>query len=293
MSFSLFCLSLVLSSANMAHNMPSNKIEQFFEIFNRNNSIELRVMRMLLETLTIADEVEGIFSFMEHEGINQENLAGFRNSKQNQRERREENGKWIGTRITSKDVEEYQRRMEYTESIEKQNKRIKINDKINGVEIYYNKTNQVKNNGIIDVNRILHDNLYIPGSKNEEKDKLVDPSGLFPPLQCKLCGLRYPQRLNDKLELHIEEHRRKTNSLDDKTILRREFFTMATEKMINKLELSLDGEPELQQWSGETPNCAVCGDEVDLKWNDEIESWILEDGVIVGKEEAAHRECVL
>ncbi len=119
------------------------------------------------------------------------------------------------------------------------------------------------------------------------------PYYLYSPLQCKLCGLRYNSKSTEEFGVHIEDHRRRNRALDDKMVLRREFFTQNAPKTIIKLNLIHEDEVELLRWNKEIPICIICNDPIKKNWRDDIEEWVLEDGVKINEEECSHRKCLL
>lgn len=120
------------------------------------------------------------------------------------------------------------------------------------------------------------------------------PYYLFSPLQCKLCGLRYRSNSAEEFGIHIEDHRRRNRALDDKMVLQREFFTSKTPKTIIKLNLSCDDENvELIVWNKDPPTCIICNETINKYWKDNIEEWILEDGVKINEYEYGHIKCLL
>lgn len=123
--------------------------------------------------------------------------------------------------------------------------------------------------------------------------KPKDPSYLYPLLQCKLCGLRFNKDATEQFGIHIEDHRRKTKALGEKTVLRREFFNLSSINKIEKLELIVEGEIEPLIFNKEMPNCIFCNKIIKKTWDDDLENWILEGGVKINEKEFAHRSCIL
>lgn len=142
---------------------------------------------------------------------------------------------------------------------------------------------------------VYYKNIFVPVETpcGADASEPYDPSFLFEPLQCKLCGLRFPSLATTPFGVHIEDHRRKNRALDEKIVLRREFFiTKATAAPV-KLNLTVCGEAEHVIWSREPPDCIVCGEKIKKVWKDEVEDWVLDSGVQINGHECAHRDCVL
>lgn len=146
-----------------------------------------------------------------------------------------------------------------------------------------------------DTESVFYKNIFVPATRQDPSGLSVprDPSYLFPELQCKLCGLRYPRERTEEFGAHIEDHRRKARALNDKMVLRREFFTSKELKATVKLNLNANDLVEAIAWNKESPNCSVCGRPIKKIWKDEVESWVLDNGTRVNEDEYAHRECVL
>lgn len=147
--------------------------------------------------------------------------------------------------------------------------------------------------------KVLSDTVFYQNILPEDKinksldiSKGRDPYYLFPILQCKLCGLRFPTEHSQSFGQHIEDHRRFTQAISEKPILRREFFTTKDQVKAEKLELEVEGSAEDIVWEKESPNCAVCGIAIRKKWNDALENWVLDDGTKINDQEVAHRKCV-
>jgi len=143
--------------------------------------------------------------------------------------------------------------------------------------------------------RVLTNTVFYQSILPEPKSRLEaerDPYYLFPVLQCKLCGLRFPKEHAETFGLHIEDHRRFTHALGEKTMLRREFFHTKTQARIEKLDLVIEGGAEDVVWEEECPSCIVCGKLIKKRWNDELENWVLDDGTKINEKEVAHRKCV-
>lgn len=163
---------------------------------------------------------------------------------------------------------------------------------------YDNTTNLPLNNDVISnikEDRYSNDTVFyqnilpIPSPKQDLTP--ASPDYLFPILQCKLCGLRFKDS-SEIFTQHIEDHRRFTNALGEKAILRREFFTPRILHKTEKLDLSIEGEIEDVIWEKESPICSVCGKTIKKKWEDKLENWVLEDGVKINDKEVSHRKCV-
>lgn len=120
----------------------------------------------------------------------------------------------------------------------------------------------------------------------------ADPCYLFPVLQCKLCGLRFNSDHSAEFGLHIDDHRRFTNALGEKVVLRREFFSSKSINKIEKLDLTLEGQSEAIIWGKESPCCFICGKIIKKVWDDKIENWVLDEGTRINEKEVAHKKCV-
>ncbi|KAI4292355.1 hypothetical protein PAPHI01_1629 [Pancytospora philotis] len=142
---------------------------------------------------------------------------------------------------------------------------------------------------------VFSKHIFVPAPAAREPDLATprDPSYLFEPLQCKLCGLRFSAAATAVFGVHIEDHRRKTRALDEKAVLQREFFTSKTTAAPIKLNLSVCGDNEVLVWAREAPKCVVCGEKLKKVWRDDVEDWVLESGARISEKEYAHRECVL
>lgn len=120
----------------------------------------------------------------------------------------------------------------------------------------------------------------------------VSPAYLFLPLQCKLCGLRYREDMTEEFGTHIEDHRRKNRALDDRAVVRREFFTSKKAKAAVRLTLpQIESRTEHIPWSREEPVCAVCSEAIRKAWSDELDEWILDGGIRASDEEFIHKTC--
>ncbi|KAI5173465.1 hypothetical protein PAEPH01_2001 [Pancytospora epiphaga] len=142
---------------------------------------------------------------------------------------------------------------------------------------------------------VFYKSIFIPVKISETAESYIvrEPAYLFLPLQCKLCGLRYMSTDTDEFGLHIDEHRRKARALEEKEVLRREFFTSKNDEVLVKLKLIIEGGAEIIPWTKECPNCVICGDVVKKVWRDDAEEWVLESGVKINENEFTHRKCVL
>ncbi|ELA41319.1 uncharacterized protein VICG_01692, partial [Vittaforma corneae ATCC 50505] len=140
---------------------------------------------------------------------------------------------------------------------------------------------------------VFYQNILPEAKINKSLDisKERNPCYLFPILQCKLCGLRFPTEHSQSFGQHIEDHRRFTQAIGEKTVLRREFFNTKDQMKVEKLELEVEGLAEDVVWEKESPNCVICGRIIKKKWNDTLESWVLEDGTKINEQEVAHRKC--
>lgn len=163
---------------------------------------------------------------------------------------------------------------------------LKVNQNNDGLNKYSNPTVINKS---IDPSVFYQNILPIPSPKQPLAP--ASPEYLFPILQCKLCGLRFPDS-SEVFTQHIEDHRRFTNALGEKVVLRREFFTPKILNKTEKLDLNFEGDTEDVIWEKESPFCSVCGKIIKKKWEDQIENWILEDGVRINDKEVSHRKCV-
>ncbi|AFM99258.1 hypothetical protein EHEL_101660 [Encephalitozoon hellem ATCC 50504] len=129
----------------------------------------------------------------------------------------------------------------------------------------------------------------------------ADPSILYPPSQCKLCGLRYEDTPegDEQMGIHIDEHRRKARVLGEKDCISREFFPTleAWTKNIEKIKLRLEVEKvEKIAHSGGPAFCDVCRNRIEVEWDDQEDRWILRDAVSLekgGRTSFCHRKCVL
>jgi hypothetical protein len=138
------------------------------------------------------------------------------------------------------------------------------------------------------------------GLDNKYLRRAVSPSILYPPNQCKLCGLRYEiDEEGDKaMGLHIDEHRRRSRALDEKGCISREFFSTleAWTKNIEKIKLMLKvDKKEKIVHSGGSSLCEICKSKIEVAWDDEEDSWVLRDAVALEKGgimKYCHRECV-
>ncbi|AFN83967.1 hypothetical protein EROM_101520 [Encephalitozoon romaleae SJ-2008] len=140
------------------------------------------------------------------------------------------------------------------------------------------------------------------GILNNEYLKIdVDPSVLYPPNQCKLCGLRYEDTPegDEQMRIHIDEHRRKARVLGEKDCISREFFPTleAWTKNIEKIKLRLEVEKvEKIAHSGGPALCDVCRNKIEVEWDDQEDRWILKDAISLekgGRTTFCHRKCVL
>jgi hypothetical protein len=120
----------------------------------------------------------------------------------------------------------------------------------------------------------------------------ADPFYLFPVLQCKLCGLRFGSNFTAEFGLHLDDHRRFTNALGEKVILRREFFNSKRADKMEKLDLNFEGKVENVIWEKDSPLCLICKKIIKKVWDDKLENWVLDEGTRVNDKEVAHRKCV-
>ncbi|CAD25883.1 hypothetical protein [Encephalitozoon cuniculi GB-M1] len=126
------------------------------------------------------------------------------------------------------------------------------------------------------------------------------PSILYPPNQCKLCGLRYEDTSvgDEQMGIHIDEHRRKARVLGEKDCVSREFFPTleAWTKNIEKIKLKLEVEKvEKIAYSGGPALCDVCRSKIEVEWDDHEDSWMLKDAISLekaGRTSFCHRKCV-
>lgn len=129
----------------------------------------------------------------------------------------------------------------------------------------------------------------------------ADPSVLYPPNQCKLCGLRYEDTPegDEQMGIHIDEHRRKARVLGEKDCISREFFPTleAWTKNIEKIKLRLEVEKvEKIAHSGGPALCDVCRNKIEVEWDDQEDRWMLKDAISLekgGRTSFCHRKCVL
>ncbi|ADM12484.1 uncharacterized protein Eint_101590 [Encephalitozoon intestinalis ATCC 50506] len=135
---------------------------------------------------------------------------------------------------------------------------------------------------------------------NEYLKTEMDPSILYYPNQCKLCGLRYKDTPegDEQMGVHIDEHRRKARVLGEKDCISREFFPTleAWTKNIEKIKLRLEVEKvEKIVHSGGPALCDVCRSRIEVEWDDQEDRWILKDAVSLekgGRTSFCHRKCV-
>jgi hypothetical protein len=149
-----------------------------------------------------------------------------------------------------------------------------------------------------------------PGKEHEAREEDVldsrylrraaSPSVLYPPNQCKLCGIRYEsnEEGDRAMGLHIDEHRRRSRALSEKDCISREFFPTleAWEKNIEKVKLTLKvDKKEKIRHPGGPSSCEVCKDKIGVEWDDDEDSWVLKDVVALekgGTTTYCHKKCV-
>lgn len=155
-----------------------------------------------------------------------------------------------------------------------------------------------------DINR-KHPNLY---------KKLYDDL----PLQCKSCGLRYPDTVDGKakLEIHLDAHFKRNMKLKEitKKVLTRDWFAteddwilgmenLSTDKQVSVFdEKASDKEGDSKAFkmiSEKIPagddhkprTCSVCMDKIELYWDDDSDEWMLKNAALLGSGEVVHAHC--
>lgn len=304
--------------------IPELYITHFLEKFNKNDKIHRRTYEMLLESTSDPSGIKEITQLLVDSGVNMENLKYLLDKLEDSNESTMANAVFEDTMGIRHNFASYND-FSNDETAIKRPKMLESSSEEAGFEIpglageLYQEDvgkegpmiiNSENNHRIIQNDqlsrlpdndqgnkRVLSDTVFyqsiLPDLRSgQDKQKDRDPYYLFPVLQCKLCGLRFPKDYSESFGQHIEDHRRFTHALGEKTILRREFFSTKAQMRIEKLDLEVEGTAEDVVWEEESPNCAVCGKIIKKRWNDELENWVLDDGTKINEQEVAHRKCV-
>lgn len=284
--------------------IPEQKITNFLENFNKNDKIHMRTYNMFRDAYNNPKYIEEMVSFLVKSGINRENLECLL---QEEKEESEKQTAFTGSsgiyfdQETPTDLPEKRKE----ESISADIKKLKIEEPDSKEEIpglFFEEVglDSPKEAEVEEDNKnIQNDTVFyqyvLPDCKVKDiKDLSInkEPCYLFPVLQCKLCGLRFGKEHSERFGQHIEDHRRFTNALGEKTVLRREYFNSKPMSKIEKLDLTVEGAVEEVVWEKNSPVCSVCKKIIKKKWDDKLENWVLDDGRMINEREVAHRKCV-
>ena len=140
------------------------------------------------------------------------------------------------------------------------------------------------------------------------------------PLQCKNCGLRFPETADGKarLEVHLDAHFRRNMKLKEvtKKVLTRDWFAaeedwilgmenLDTNKQVSVFEeLTADKDASARAGAREVASekipagddhrprtCSVCMDKIELYWDDDSDEWILKNAALLDDGEVVHAHC--
>ncbi|KAF9761327.1 Polyadenylation and cleavage factor like protein 4 [Nosema granulosis] len=140
--------------------------------------------------------------------------------------------------------------------------------------------------------------------KNEEAtnasttDVSISYNILYPPKQCKVCGLRYTED-NELYTIHMDDHFRKSRALEEKETISREFFSTYESwiKSVERIVLNLKVDKvEKIVHRGSSVFCSICSGKIETVWDDEEDEFILKDCVEIGEEDPKkfiHKSCVV
>lgn len=256
--------------------IPEIKMRNFLQIFNPKDKIHLRVFKLFFKSFQ--KEITAILDALTEAKINVENLSLIKEQFVSKEETQNEWNMAVDGFTIRKDT-----RLDDWAPVEPREprndgcKRQKL-DEIPPQEGHSRPQNVNKDT--------FNQNETLPNQK------FLNTSFMFPKLQCKLCGLRFNEEMIKIFGDHIEEHRRKTNAIIDKEVLRRGYFGRSEIKVV-KLDLVVSGEPEAIIYEKESPYCIICNNLIKKVWNDDKENWVLESGAKISEKEFAHRSCVI
>lgn len=120
-----------------------------------------------------------------------------------------------------------------------------------------------------------------------------DPSSLYAPQQCKVCGLRYSDEL---YTIHIDDHFRKSRALEEKESISREYFSTYESwiKSVERVVLNLRVDKvEKIVHRGSTVFCSICNGKIETVWDDEEDEFVLNDCVEIEGKKYVHKSCVV
>lgn len=306
--------------------IPEQNIAKFLETFDKSNKIHLRTFRLIQESSNDPNLINEFVTDLYNSGVNIQNLGVL--LKNNPEEIREESKiQFDNKKIIEEKFHNYLKDTNYPQEYPPIQdleidapKRQKLNESssdLNDGEFipglgftteeklesepyttpipsHTSNLNPIVSNKDTCKDTVFYSNI-LPETKIKsliDLTKDADPWYLFPSLQCKLCGLRFGSSFSSEFGLHIDDHRRFTNAIGEKVILRREFFSSKKVNRIEKLELTLEGDIEAVVWENESPICSICGKIIKKIWDDKIENWVLEQGTRINDREVAHKKCV-
>ncbi len=136
------------------------------------------------------------------------------------------------------------------------------------------------------------------------------------PLQCKACGIRYPDTIEGKsrMDAHLDKHFKRNMRLKDinKKLLTRDWFVsedewiLGTEKAVVEKQIHsvfLDNgrteeEEAKQEIDAKIPAgsdhsgkvCSVCGEPINIVWDDDADCWMYVNAVLIDGQ-VAHSNC--
>ncbi|KCZ79902.1 hypothetical protein H312_02704, partial [Anncaliia algerae PRA339] len=115
---------------------------------------------------------------------------------------------------------------------------------------------------------------------------------LYKPIQCKICALRFDTNESELLSLHLQDHQRKLRSTEHHTSFSREYASKESEWLVTKINLPSFSNTYTKVKSDKMQDCKMCKEKIQLKFDDEEEEWILNDGIKTEEGFFYHRKCV-
>lgn len=124
---------------------------------------------------------------------------------------------------------------------------------------------------------------------------------LYPPLQCRICGIRFfssdlkDEKTEKEYVDHIENHSKKKNLNENKEYFFSEenWFEEKLEKIdfsFNTIKNEIVKETNFIFVNKKLIFCSLCKNKMNVFWNDEEDTWCIRDGVKLG-DEYVHKEC--
>lgn len=115
---------------------------------------------------------------------------------------------------------------------------------------------------------------------------------LYKPIQCKICAIRFDTQESEALSVHLQDHQRKLRTSEQHTTVSREYACRESEWLVSKISLPTVSFSNTKVMSDKAQECKICKEKIQLKYDDEEEAWILNEGFKSEDGFYFHRKCI-